>query len=118
MKKLYAVLATAVLLLATGCPKLELVARDSIAAAKGVIETQQSLNLASCQANASQDVCVNINRAVSAQNAAIDALNAYCGFTSASLPTDACVPVRGFEEALRSSLGNLQPAIKHLKGAL
>lgn len=118
MKRLYAVLMTAVLLLATGCPKLEVVARDGIASAKGVIETQQALNLAACQADPAKEICVNINKAVAAHNVAVDALSAYCGFTESSSATDACVPVKGFEAALRGALGNLEPAIKHLKGAL
>jgi hypothetical protein len=118
MKKVFAVLVTAVLLLTVGCPKLEVVARDGIAAAQGVIETQQALHLASCQADPAQDVCVKINRAVSAQNAAADALSAYCGFGPLDPPDKVCVPVRSLESALRGALANLQPAIKNLKGAL
>ena len=115
MKLKIVVLLAATLLLA-GCQPAENTARDSIAAAKGVIEQAQAEYLAACTADSAQRVCNLINDAVAGQNLAIDALNLYCS-GSGYLAGGACQPNKEYlprlQEAVRN-LGRITTAIKEL----
>ncbi len=103
--------------LMVGCPRVVNNARDTIAAANGVIVQAEIQYSPTCTSNPSQPICNTINRAVAAQNAAITALEAYCGFNSASNPNDKCQPVKTLEPALTSALANLNQFVTELKGA-
>jgi len=102
-------------------------ARDSIAAAKGFIEEAQrnhgdecrvACQLASVQNPAKcRGICNAINRAVHAQNLAIDALNLYCagpGWAEGG----ACSAQPALEPRVREAIGELNRIIADAKGAL
>ena len=88
------VVLVAVLLMVACEQKPEVIARDAIAASKGFIEQSQKHHGLECEARCDpaavptiqdpklcKNICNAINDAVRAQNAAIDALNVYCGGT-------------------------------------
>lgn len=101
----------------TACPTgpPELLARDGIAAAKGFIETQQQLHLAECQAAPTESICVGINKAVAAQNLAIDALAIYCASPDFSQNKGPCVPNKSAEPKLREATDQLNDVLKQLE---
>lgn len=116
--KLFSIAMVAVLLLLTvACHTFEANARDTIAAANGVIVQAEIQYGPSCLANSKQTVCDDINKSVAAQNAAITALEAYCGFTGASQAQDKCQPVKSLQPALNAALTNLAQFVTELKGA-
>lgn len=113
-------LVLTIALVMIGCPKPAENARNAIASAQGFIVAQQQIHGQSCKAAPSQEVCVNINKAVSAQNAAVTALETYCGWNPLAPPSDPnapCVPVKGAEAALTAAVGNLNQIIGEIKGA-
>ncbi len=63
---------------ATGCASFVNASVDTLAASHGVITTAQAQNLSTCQKVKDASICLEINQAVDAQNAAIDGLEAYC----------------------------------------
>jgi len=102
-------------------------ARDSIAAAKGFIEQAQTHHgeecRAACQLASVQDpakcarICNAINRAVHAQNLAIDALNLYCagpGWAEGG----ACSAQPALEPRVREAIRELNRILADAKGAL
>lgn len=105
-------------LLLTGCQPPEQSARDAIATSKGMIVYGQQHYGVSCKANPTQPVCADINKAIAANNTAIDALETYCQLTSASAPTDVCKPVKALLPALQVTLANLNQTTTDLKGAI
>jgi hypothetical protein len=116
--KLLSIATVAVLLMLTvACHTFEANARDTIAAANGVIVQAEVQYSPTCTSNPNQSVCQTINKAVAAQNAAITALETYCGFTAANQPSDKCQPVKALEPALTSALANLNQFVTELKGA-
>jgi|SRR5271166_2130038 len=109
------------LLVMVACTPLEQQARNTAAALQGVIVAAQAQYQTTCTANASQAVCVDINKAVSAENALITATEAYCGWNTASPPANpntACVPVSTATAGLQTAIGNATVFITQLKGAL
>lgn len=118
VSKLGAALGLLALLLATAAPRCnqppQEIARDSIAAAKGVIEAAQDEYQQSCQADPSQRPCQFINQAVAAQNLAIDALNLYCA-GSGWAEGQPCNPQPEFEPRLREAVNELNRIIQHVK---
>lgn len=104
-------------------------ARDSIAAAKGFIEQAQQNHGDECRAVPScslptvQDaakcrgICNAVNRAVHAQNLAIDALNLYCagpGWAEGG----PCNAQRALEPRVREAIRELNRVLADAKGAL
>lgn len=97
------------LLLCAGCPTADQSARDVLAAATGTIQQAQSDYKQECTASPSEPKCVLINQAIAGQNAAITALEAYCGFVpNVTLPTATCVPVKSAVGALNAAIANLK----------
>lgn len=89
-------------------------ARDSIAAAKGFIEQAQLNHHAECTANPSKKLCKAINTGVEAQNAAIDALDAYCAGPAWNTG-GVCDPQASVEAKLDEAIRNLNKIIANLK---
>jgi hypothetical protein len=116
MKRL---VATFILLVAlVGCTQpLEQTARDAIATASGAISAAQTSYSATCSQNSGQRACGIIIKAAAANNTAIDALQAYCGFSPTTPISAQCTPVKTAASALTSALNNLQAAINDLKAA-
>jgi len=106
------------LLGADACSSKQDVARDAIAGAKGFIEAQQEVHLASCQADPAQSKCVAINKAVAAQNLAIDALQLYCGSKEFLEQGAACTPNKEFEPKLQEALRDLDTIVAQVKALL
>ena len=113
MKLKLTVLLAATLLIA-GCQPAENTARDSIAAAKGVIEQAQTEYLATCTADSTQRPCTLINDAVAGQNLAIDVLNLYCS-GSDYLAGGACQPNKEYQSRLLEAIRNLNGIISAIK---
>lgn len=118
MKLLTVATICCLVLLTVACHTIESNARDTIAAAQGVIVQAQVQFQPQCSADATKAPCPVINQAVSAQNAAITALEAYCGFTPTSGVTEKCTPVKSLQPALTSALANLNQFVTELKGAI
>ena len=107
-----AVFAVLVCLCLTACQPLENTARDVIAGAQGFIQQAQVNHLAECQANPTKDFpCQTINRAVAAQNLAIDALNVYCGFGKDTPAHTPCAANKSGAASLNAALDNLNRII-------
>lgn len=96
------------------CPPKHETARDAIAAAKGFIEKAQQNHLAECTAQPEKSLCVAINKAVDAQNLAIDALDAYCAGPF-WLQGAACDPQALLADRLQQAVRNLNDTVKSLK---
>ena len=112
--KLKLVLLLAATLLLVGCQPPENTARDSIAAAKGVIEQAQTEYLEICAASPNERECQLINNAVAVQNLAIDALNLYCSGSN-YLAGGACQPNKEYLPRLQEALRNLDGIIAAIK---
>ncbi len=115
MKRIIALLALVVIIVGCSTP-IEVTARNSIATASGFIAQAQADHKASCVPNPSQPVCIAINKAVSANNTAIDALEAYCGSAAFNAGTVACEPHAALADKLTAALQNLSTAITDVKG--
>jgi hypothetical protein len=118
MKKL-AVLLILVVSIA-GCKIDPAKARDSVAAAYGFIGDLQTKHLASCTADKTQPVCVEINKAVSVQRLAASALNAYCAGppqpgAQAYMDGGPCSVQPGLESRLTAALQDLDNVTVDLK---
>jgi hypothetical protein len=104
------------LLAMLGCSQpIEKTARDGIATASGVIKQYQSQYKAECTAQPTGAACVTINRAIAANNTAIDALEAYCGFSPGADLAAACKPVASAKDGLSSALANLQNVLNDVR---
>jgi len=100
-----------------GCSQpIEKTARDGIATASGVIAKYQSQYKAECTATPTGTACVTINKAIAANNTAIDALEAYCGFSPGSDLASTCKPVANAKDGLTSALSNLQNVLNDVRG--
>jgi hypothetical protein len=105
-------------LVLAACQPLENTARDVIAGAQGFIEQAQKNHLAECQANPTKDFpCRTINRAVAAQNLAIDSLTVYCGFSKDTPPNTPCAANKSKAASLKSALETLNRIIADYKEA-
>ena len=100
---------------------IDQVARNTLATSSGVLNQAQKEYLAECSANPTTKTCTLINQAGSAQNAAITAVETYCGFpNSGAVPSqDAkCVPLASAESALVAATANLQEIIGEVKAVI
>lgn len=105
-------------LILAACQPLEDTARDVIAGAKGFIQKAQENHLAECTANPTKEFpCRIINRAVAAQNLAVDSLYVYCGFTKDTPPNTLCAANKSKAAALKSALETLNRIIADYKEA-
>jgi hypothetical protein len=121
--KLYFGTALIAALLCCGftCSPVQNNARDTSAALQGAIVAAQAQYQASCTANAAQEACTTINKAVAAQNALITATESYCGWSTTNppaSPTAACVPVATAEAGLQTAIANATTFITQIKGIL
>ena len=101
-----------------GCQPLQQTARDSIAVAKGVIETAQQEYLVRCQASPTDTPCEIIKDSVAAQNLVVDALNLYCAGDDAWVGGSPCSPTKAVEPRLREALLQLNVIIANVKELL
>ena len=120
MKRTILSIVLVVTLFISGCHPDPAKARDSIAAAFGFIGDLQTKHLASCQADKTQPICVEINKAVAVQRLAAAALNTYCAgppvpgaqpYTSGG----PCSIQPGLESRLTSALQDLNNIMTDLK---
>lgn len=122
MKKLaVAVLVAAVF--AIGCNQFVSTAINTLAAAQGVIAQEQQTHQAQCQQNPAQALCLEINQAVDAQNAAITGLEAYCQLPAPPTPaqlaasgTSVCNANPSAKAALESQLKALSTIVAQIQG--
>lgn len=115
MKTIFAGILGVIVLTTLACNQsLEMTARDAIAANKGLI-TQAQMEYASCKTDATPSACGIINKDVSAQNVAIDALEAYCGSAAFSLGTAPCQPHAQLQDKLVAALTDLQRTTNDVK---
>lgn len=94
--------------------------RDTIATSFGYITWAQGEYKVSCTANPSASTCALITRSIGLQNAAVDALDAYCNGLAATGQQQwksggPCSPVKGLQGALVAALAALNPVIADLK---
>lgn len=92
-------------------------ARDSIAAANGLLTAAQAQYVNSCKPNPTQGVCVLINHGVDALNIAITSLETYCGFSLSPTPPAAdtkCAPVANARAGLNVAIANLNQIISEI----
>lgn len=116
MKRIF--LVVAVLMFLAGCQPLENTARDVIAGSQGFIQKAQENHRSECQAAPAKDFpCQIINRAVAAQNLAVDALAIYCGFARDTPPNTPCQANKSAAAILKSALDGLQKTIQDYKDA-
>jgi hypothetical protein len=116
MKRLISLALSFVLVVAlTGCSPVEQNARNVLAANYGLLTTAFQQYNAECSTDPSGYACTLIVKDAQAQNAGIIALEAYCGFTSASLLTDKCVPVKSAEAGLVAALANINAFMAQVK---
>ena len=101
-----------------GCQPLQQTARDSIAVAKGVIETAQDEYLARCKASPTDAPCEAIKDAVAAQGLVVDALNLYCAGKDSWVTGAPCSPSKGVEPRLKEALRSLDVIISNVKELL
>lgn len=119
MKKLLVTFAACIVL--TGCSPLEQNARNTAAALQGIIVAAQSEYQTSCASTPGLAVCQDINRGISAQNALVTAVEAYCSWNTVSPPTDpnaVCVPVKTSQQALQTAIANATAEITAIKGII
>lgn len=76
--KLRFFLIAALLVPLIGCNSFVTQAVNTLAGAQGVIANEQIAHKTQCTATPSASVCLSINQAIDAQNAAISGLEAYC----------------------------------------
>jgi hypothetical protein len=101
-----------------GCQPLQQTARDSVAVAKGVIETAQQEYLPRCLSSPTDTPCEIIKDAVAAQNLVIEALNLYCAGSDSWVSGAPCNPTDAVEPRLREALSQLNIIIANVKELL
>lgn len=111
------------LVLLLGCSGAEKNARDAIAASKGAIETAQNKYMETCKADATQQPCVIVNKAVAAQNTAINALELYCSGTAPTGGQDfqhggVCHADKSLQPKLDAAVADLNQIIASVKGII
>jgi hypothetical protein len=94
--------------------------RDTIATSFGYITWAQAQYKASCVATPTASTCSLITRAIGLQNAAVDALDAYCNGAplagnKAWKDGGPCSPQKTLQGALTAALSALNPVIADLK---
>jgi len=106
-----------------GCTNFVKASVDTLAATQGFIQQAQQNHQAECTATPTlQFPCVDINLAVAAENAGVDALEAYCQLPVAPDPatlqaqgTAACNADPTKKQLLISALSNLGTVIANYK---
>ena len=93
---------------------IEFVARDSIAVAKGIIQSAQVHYKSHCAVDPGDRHCVLINQGVDVQNLAVDALVLYCGSHDFLENAGPCEPNKELEPRLKEALGNMRPIIRRI----
>ena len=116
MRTIRKLLTLCIIIATVGCSQpIEKTARDGIATASGVIKQYQAQYKAECTATPTGAACATINRAIAANNTAIDALEAYCGFTPGADLASTCHPVATAKDGLASALGNLNNILNDVR---
>jgi len=108
-------------LMMTSCQPPEATARDTAAALGGLLAAAQTQNQSACQADATQSVCVLIDKGIAAQNALVTATEAYCGWSATTPPGDPsakCVSVASATAGLQTAITNANTFITELKGVI
>jgi hypothetical protein len=114
------------LLLFVGCTPPETAAVKTLAASKGLIESEMGKH-GECHSNLvpppTTAICTALNQAIPAQHAAVLILDTYCSSTNyltnggpCSPPTDATVKA-DLQAKLQTALNNLTPIIASIKSA-
>ena len=101
-----------------GCQPLQQTARDSIAVAKGVIETAQDKYLDTCLADRTRPICATIRKAIATHNLSIDTLNLYCAGDNVWQEGAPCRPSKKVEPRLKEALLNLNTIISNVRELL
>lgn len=122
MRKLRFWLLVSLLPFLAACP-IAKSARDTIAASSALLEQAQKKHLTECRAQPTKPVCQQINRLVSAENAAIDLLTLYCSGTPkpgqmAFSDGGPCCPDKAVEGRLRTAIANLDTITKDVGGII
>ena len=115
----------AIVLLLAGCGEgFYKYARDGIAASKGAIGAAQAEYMEKCTADPSLQPCITINKAIDAQNLAVDALNLYCSGPQWDLPGGECDPPSSketrahLESRVRAALNAMSGIIAEVEGLI
>lgn len=102
-----------------GCQPPEMSARDSIATAKGFLDSEAKAH-PECNSAPTGQVCVLVNKGNAVKHTAIDALELYCsgpGFESGGAcqpPTDKIAKDQAAEK-LKAAIRNLDQIVKDIK---
>lgn len=99
------------------CPPsqpLEQTARDSVATAKGYLDSAKQHH-PECAADASSTNCQVIAKGVAAKDSVIDAVNIYCASNDYSNNSGPCVPNKDLQPKLQEALNNLNQTITDVK---
>ena len=121
MRKIGTIIIALVAMVLVACSPIEQKARDTAALLQGSIVAAQAKYHDTCVGNASQNVCVSINRGVAGENALITAVETYCGWSTIAPPADTnakCVPVKSAEAALTAAIANATQLTLEIKGTL
>jgi|SRR5208337_318515 len=107
----------ALLLVISGCPKVETTARDAIVGAKTTTDTLKAkYNCGTPTANL--NACATILKVVAAKDLTIDALEVYCGNPSFDSQGGVCVPPSKGTPAATQATQKLQSALSGLQQTL
>jgi hypothetical protein len=121
MRRLVVLVALAFTLSTVACTPLEQSARNTAAALQGALGAAQTKYQTQCTASPTATPCAIITKAIDGQNALVTAIEAYCGWSTASPPastTQACTPVKGASAGLQSAINNANLFVTELKGLL
>jgi hypothetical protein len=120
-RMLWCPLLLTLILLISGCPKVETTARDAIAGAKTTTDTLKTKY--GCVSASVSPTCATIYRVIAAKDVTIDALEVYCGGAAFDAQGGACTPpAKGTPAAtqaaqkLQSALSGLQQTLADAKG--
>jgi len=115
MKKLL-LLVLSLVLIACNQP-IEQTARDSVATAKGYLDSARQHH-PECQPNSTGAVCQIISRGVAAKDAVIDAVDIYCASPQYSEQGGPCAPNKDAAQKLKEALKNLSTIMTDVKGVV
>jgi hypothetical protein len=120
MRNIYLSLVLVCSLVMAGCQPVEMSARDSIASAKGFIDSVAAAH-PECNTVPTGQVCVLVNRGNAVKHTAIDALVLYCagpafndGSGACQPPTDKAVQQQSAEK-LKAAIANLDQIVKDIR---
>lgn len=119
MKKAFLLLTVFAL---AGCTPLEDSAKDAAAASQAVIQAEQAAHRAACELDSTPAICVNINKAIDAQNALVTAAEIYCGWPANPNPAQLaqagampCQHIASGKAALQAAVLNLNAIVGTVK---